>query len=256
MSKPLKQKPRTILVGIPDNNAVFKKKFVLSLLSVLSTAQVWTQQMKEKLGKEIDIQLCLADMGWVDSMRNSIAKSALEMDAYSIMWLDSDMTFPPDIIPRFYQILEQQETDAVTGLYTYKYPPFLPHVYTSKTKEGYLRYAKNFPLDGLFSVEAAGFGCIMMKTACLKRVKKPYFRAKIEDGKLVLGEDFDFCKRAKLKILLDPKTSCGHIMDGVFGINDYIESNGLTVKDSVIQVSDEQQDKIMKKHGIAKKKKV
>jgi hypothetical protein len=226
------------------------------LLAVITTAQTWAQQMKEKLDKDIEIRLCLADMGWVDSMRNSVAKSAIEQDAYAIMWLDSDMTFPPDIIPRFYQILSQNEVDAVTGLYTYKYPPYLPHVYTSKTKEGRLRYAKNFPLNEIFPVSAAGFGCLMMKTECLKRVKKPYFRAKIEDGKLVLGEDFDFCDRAKLKILLDPITSCGHVTDCAYSMRDYIESNGLKIKNHVIQVSDEQQKKIMEKHTVDKPKKV
>jgi hypothetical protein len=233
---------------------VFRKPFVLSLANILLTSENWAHEMKKAHDIDITIGLSLADKGWVDNMRESIAVSAIEQNADIILWLDTDMTFPADILTRMYLLMEGTGVEAVTGLYTYKHPPFMPHVYGKLAKSGKYLIASDFPIDKPFFVEGAGFGCLMMKTSVFKRLKRPYFKAVIKDSVLVKGEDLDFCKKSKMKMLLDPTISCGHCMDRPFAISDYLRYNDIEVKDGFIRIPEEKRNAISEEAGFPTKK--
>ena len=56
--------------------------------------------------------------------RDALARKAIECEADYILWLDSDMVFPPDTLAK---LLEDRESgDIITGLYFRRVHPFSP----------------------------------------------------------------------------------------------------------------------------------
>lgn len=199
-------------------------------------------------GRSLDLFLVTADKGWIDDMRNALAKESMKADY--ILWLDSDMTFPDFTLIRMLKYFEQDATlEAVTGLYTYKTPPYVPHVYHEyNANKRKFKMAASFPLDKAFPVAGAAFGCLMMKTSVFKRIKQPYFRAEVRKGIMMVGEDLDFCRRTHMKMIMDPQISCGHIKENEYGIGSHIEFNGLKVKDGTLVLTKDKMRDIMKLH--------
>lgn len=236
-----------ILIGIPDNRATYEKPFVKSLFPILAYMQEYSRQ-KMADGLDYAIDICWAERGSIDQMRNTIANTALQIGAKYIMWMDSDMTFPPDLLIRMLSHFEQDDSiEAVTGLYTYKTYPYIPHVYPKYDEtDGTFFVGSSHPLETPFFVDGAGFGCIMMKTSVLARVECPYFTSVFDGGKLVVGEDLGFCIKSRMKMVLDPQIRCGHLHQAAFGIDDYLRVHSIVpTEDGRVKLTPEQRDKIM-----------
>lgn len=232
-----------IAICIPDNYPYLQKQFAFSFLSAVIAFINWSN----KGTKQYELEIFTSKYGRVDDMRNALVNDALRSKADLIFWMDSDMTFPVDVIPRLLVHLDSDpKLEAVSGLYTYKTPPFLPHVYP-KLEDGRFRVAATIYVDRPMIVQGAGFGCLLMRTSVFKRMKRPYFKMVIDDeGKITEGEDLGFCKRAKMKMVLDPKISCGHLAYAAKGIEDYKRWNGLDVVNGQIPLTKEKLSGIMK----------
>lgn len=145
--------------------------------------------------------------------RNVAVDTALEMGCSHILMLDSDMNFPPDLIPRF---IDRQK-DIVGARYVRRFSPYGILGRLDGEKEGNLESAIELPS-----------GCLMIKLSVFKKLKKPYFRcAAIEDESnlppdvqgfnlngyqfpATMSEDFYFCQaatRAGFKVWNDPSVS-------------------------------------------------
>jgi len=141
--------------------------------------------------------------------RNKIAAQALVAKTDYVLWLDSDMTFPQDLIPRMIKHMEDGK-EIVTGLYFRRRSPFTPVLFKKLGKES--EDYPDYPRDSVFEVEGCGFGCVMLKTAVLEDVmlnKHNWFEP-IEK----FGEDLSFCIRARElghKIYCDSSIKCGHV---------------------------------------------
>lgn len=247
----MKRPQYKIAIGIVDNHPSLIKSFAKSLISVLSTFQQWAFKQEDR---EYILDVLLGENGGVDDMRNAVANQAVREKYDALFWMDSDMVFPPDCLIRMLQYLLKDDYEAVSGLYTYKDPPFMPHVYGRKmpgTRK--FEIASGFPLNRPFKIEGAGFGCLLMKVNVFNRLKVPYFTMKFKDGKMIMGEDLSFCAKADMRMILDPKISCGHIKQRAYGIGDYIGSNGLAIVDDWIKCTKEQKDIIIKKMDKNKK---
>jgi hypothetical protein len=233
-----------IAIGVVDNHPFLSKPFFMSITGVMLTFQQWASRQKDH---EYVVDLLLAENGGIDDMRNTVANQAVREGYDMVFWMDSDMTFPHDCLIRLVQYLEKDGYEAVSGLYTYKTPPFMPHVYGRMVDGGpKFEVAAGFPLRQPFKVEGAGFGCLLMKVDVFNRVEKPYFTMKFEDGKMTAGEDLSFCAKAKMNMILDPTVVCGHLLQRSFGIEDYIRWNNLTVIDDWVRCSKEQKDAIVR----------
>ena len=154
----------------------------------------------------------------VDKARNMLAWEALDRGVERILWLDSDMIFPPDTMERLNADLDDG-WDIVTGLYFTRKPPIRPLISKSldirKEAVSYLDY----PKDTVFPVAACGFGCVMMKTDVLRQIQEPPF-----DLFPGVGEDYSFCHRANqvgAKMACDSRVKSGHIGMMVFGEQAY-----------------------------------
>ena len=146
--------------------------------------------------------------------RNNFAKQAIATKADYVLWLDSDMVFPCDIMPRMHKHMEDG-LDIVTGLYFRRRPPFSPVLFKEcgiKDGEGFHENYDDYPKDDLFEIAACGFGCVMLKTEILEDIMLNY---KDWFGPIGgFGEDLSFCIRARelgYKIMCDPTIKCGHV---------------------------------------------
>ena len=139
--------------------------------------------------------------------RDKIAMDALGAEADYVMWLDSDIIYPADIIRK----LKSHNKDMVTGIYYKRTPPYTPCVY--KLEEDKLQPYLDYPEDDFFKVEAAGFGCMLMKTSVIKTVHEK-FGGCFFPVNGVGGEDLSFIRRAKecgIEVWCDSSVKCGHI---------------------------------------------
>lgn len=149
--------------------------------------------------------------------RNIISLTAIEQGFDQVMWLDSDMMFPPDTLLK----LQAHGKDMVTGLYVTRRTPVEPVLYAeisepARNADGYLQKKitpyMDFPRDSFFPVAGCGFGCVLTSTKLLKEVWDRFGPAFTPFP--WAGEDISFCHRVNLlghQIYCDSTVSCGHI---------------------------------------------
>lgn len=168
---------------------------------------------------EGEVEITFATSSLVYDARNNLAKIAIERGFDRILWLDSDMTFSPDIFKRISKIMDAG-AEMVSGLYFKRREPFEPVIYkfcdlTDNDKgikvPGTVTY-DDYPKDTIFEIEACGFGGVMTSVELIKRVAEkfgaPFMPA---EG---FGEDMSFCRRVKAigaKMFCDSSVKMGHV---------------------------------------------
>lgn len=235
-----------ILTAIPHNYNAFDVNFTMSLVGMQHQFFEWVIKNKRE-----DTLSVIRQSGYqIDEMRNDLVKVAQENKMTHILFLDTDMSFPQDMIIDMIEDLEDNEDyEAITGLYVRKSPPYLPHIYPEFLESKKFGIAGIYPLDSIFPVAGAGMGCCLIDMKVFDRIKKPYFKSGGSiDGAKGLGEDLYFCAKAKPKMLCDTRLICPHYKQVGFTPNDYIKSNNLKIKDNQVQATKEQIDEIAKKY--------
>lgn len=193
---------KKILIAIPCMDMV-SARFAQSLATL-------------KKGGECSVSFLVGSL--VYDSRNKLAALALDSEADYVLWLDSDMIFPPNTLERMLKVLEEhEEVDILSGLYFRRGQPFTPVLFSKLeiNAEGKLEYEdlKDIP-EGLFEVAGCGFGGVLMKTDCLfdiaaKEGGGVWFTPFID-----AGEDCAFCVRARqngYRIFCDPSIEFGHM---------------------------------------------
>lgn len=144
--------------------------------------------------------------------RNSLALNAIKSNCDYVLWLDSDMVFPSNILEKL--IGGTDKGDIITGVYYRRAKPYSP-VLLSELEIGeetkWCDYV-DYPQNETFEVEGCGFGCVLVPTKVLIDVYAEYGNmfAPING----VGEDLSFCWRARqlgYKIVCDPSIQCGHV---------------------------------------------
>lgn len=236
-----------IAICIPHNHFNFDKIFVMSLVAMVNyfymfclTHEGWKHELHYYIQQEGDI----------DVMRSRLARTVQKEKADLVLWLDTDMAFPQDMIVKMVATMkENKELDAVSGLYTHKQPPYPPQVYYKYDEESdCYRVSGGFPLDKPFMIEAAALGCCMMRMALLERIpkgEKPFVLNRNEEGQIVKGEDLDFFKRVRpVKMVCDPTIVCQHLLQYPIDINNYVNHNKILIKDNRLCPTAKQLEKI------------
>ena len=186
------------MIAIPCLDQV-QTEFAQSLVSLKPVGQIRHAFMASSL---------------VYKSRNDLALIALQEKADFVLWIDSDMVFPPDLLVDL--MADMEGRDMVSGICHMRRAPFHPVLY-KKLRQG-LTAAENdheklidYPKDGIFKVEGCGFGCVMMRTAVLQAVVDKYHE--LFSPLPGYGEDLSFCIRARgcgFDIYADPKIQVGH----------------------------------------------
>lgn len=231
---------------IPNNYQHMDREFVINLLGLVLSFNAWNTAH----GNRFELQVFIAKEGAIDIMRERLATMALEWGAAYLLWLDSDQLFPSDFIQNMVGLLEKhRKIEAVTGLYTYATPPFLPHAYHEYNKKtDKFTVLGGFPLKQLFPVQGAGFGCLCIRASVFKKLSRPYFEYK--HG--VMGEDLYFFRKfiqennRPVRMYLNPLIECLHMTKITVGIASYIQHQKIKVENNVIRPTPEQVREITK----------
>ena len=175
------------------------------------------------LRKGEDCEAQFVQSSLVYDSRNRLAGYAIDGNFDAVLWLDSDMIFPADLLEKLSAHLESGK-DIVSGLCFCRRFPFGPVVYKrleledeKPINDSYFDY----PEDRIFRVEGCGFGVVMTKTDMLREIVKKY--KTLFSPLPNFGEDLSFCIRARecgYEIWCDPTIPIGHV--GYINVNERI----------------------------------
>ena len=197
-----------LLLAIPTMDTV-PVQFLQSLTALerkLMTDGVWFEE-------------CIISGTLVYMARDKLAGKAVNEDFTHVLWLDSDMVFPPETLKYLLKEMNETGADLISGLYFRRCAPFSPVAFdTLEIKDGKATWTDyTGELSGLHEVGGVGFGCVLMKTDMLLDMAATYgdFFGPIAN----VGEDLAFCWRARqlgYKIMLDCNLKLGHVGHTVF----------------------------------------
>lgn len=156
-----------------------------------------------------DVYPIFMNCSMLPESRHGIVKEAIEKGCTHLLWVDSDMIFPPDVL---------------TGLLNHNLPVVglnyvrrgLPTRPTAAGLDDLLLYTTN-ESEGLVEVQHLGFGCLLTDIRIYNQIDLPYFQFEVMEDKFGFrGEDVYFCnklRKAGIKIYCDQYLSrnCGHI---------------------------------------------
>lgn len=163
----------------------------------------------------------------VYNARTHLVNTALAEGYTHVMFIDSDMTFPPDTLNR----LIERDVDVCTAICYGRHFPFRPCAYKrvrkgNKHKAGLtepIEITKDMP--ELFTVEGCGSAMILVKTDVYKQMLEKY--GEWYEPKWNLGEDLAFTERLKglgIPIWCDSTIPIGHIGQIVCGKETYLNA--------------------------------
>ena len=155
-------------------------------------------------GVEVDVEIISGTLVYI--ARNKMAQYAMDENYTHVLWLDSDMTFGPDIVDD----LLFCGKDMVCGAFVSRRPPYGPCVYSA---------IDGFPMEKVrefgtepFRVAGCGFAAVMTKVDVLRKVKERFGTCFTPTEKY--GEDLAFCDRVTktdTEIWCEPTVRPGHI---------------------------------------------
>lgn len=194
---------RKILIAIPCMD-MLSARFAQSLATMKKTEQCIVSFLIGSL---------------VYDSRNKLAAYAVDIEADFIMWLDSDMVFPPDTLERMLKVMDENpQIDILSGIYYRRGAPFSPVAFKTLelNEEGKCIFEDLTEVpEEISEIAGCGFGCVLMKTDCLfdmasKQDKYGLWFTPYAE----VGEDCSFCIKAReegYKIYCDPSIELGHM---------------------------------------------
>ena len=200
-------------------------KFLIAIPCMDSVATGFAESLLN-LEKPGDTKVCFKTGSLIYDSRNLLSLTAMEGEFDRVLWLDSDMSVPPDALARLAIDMSYTDADMVTGLYFRRKFPVTPVIFRdvdspkeiNGTMTAQVDCYKDYPKESLFQVGACGFGCVLMKVDLLKKLWKDY--GPPFSPVMWAGEDITFCwhvKQAGGKIMCDSKVKCGHIGSITYG---------------------------------------
>jgi hypothetical protein len=167
--------------------------------------------------KGIKIDMLPIGLSLVYIARETAANTFLDGDYDALLFIDSDMKVPVDLLVR----LVEADKDIVSALAFKRFPPYEPCIFKKCDREGtefWLDYPK-----GLIEIQGVGMACTLIKREVFEKTPKPWFFPEPN-----LGEDLAFCVRAKehgFKIYCDTNLVCGHCTTEIITEVHYLKWN-------------------------------
>lgn len=152
---------------------------------------------------------------YIHDLRNRAFRDAVETNADYLMFIDSDVTFPPEAIKK----LLDSNKDVIGASYNMK---GLPLISTIKVlaPDGSIGIAEEKEVDPEpFIVYAVATGFMLIKMEKVRNMKFAFDFGTNPDGTMI-GEDVNFCRRVReeleLDVWCDPTIQVGHIGDYLY----------------------------------------
>jgi hypothetical protein len=138
-------------------------------------------------------------------------EAALARGCTHILWLDSDMVFPHDLLDGLLA-----EDAYIVGCTYVRRQPGGTLVHTER------RGVEPFVGKGVREVESLPSGCLLVATSVYSDLRSPYYRCQYEEGREV-GEDVWFCREARavgycIWLHADLSREVGHIGSYVYNL--------------------------------------
>lgn len=141
--------------------------------------------------------------------RRQLVQWAREVDVSHILWLDSDMRFPKDLLIN----LLARNKDIIAAAYPSRRLPIKPTAFEAYSEDGRKRdphYVPEHSTD-IVPVRAAGMGVMLTRLAVFDAIPEPWFTIEWDEKHQGYeGEDVSFCRRATeagYQILIDHEMS-------------------------------------------------
>jgi hypothetical protein len=179
-----------ITVGIPSYDHI-KTECVLSVVNLITRS-------------DLKLHFVFNQSLYIDYNRNQLVEAARQNGSTHLMFIDSDIQFPPDGIAR---LLAHDK--AVVGGY-----------YNTRRGNNPIRFldddgnviVKDIP-ETLFKCHVLPTGFMLIRMDTFDALSKPYF-ATITHEQGTIGEDVAFCRwvaDAGIEIWCDPTIKLGHV---------------------------------------------
>lgn len=121
--------------------------------------------------------------------RTNLVESAIKDKCEYILWLDSDMVFPPNTFTE----LQKHNTDIVACTYVTRTAPHKTVAFVDTDNYDSRLEEKS----GTHKVSAVGMGCMLVKTQVFETLPKPWFAFQyLHRYNGFKGEDIVFCESA------------------------------------------------------------
>jgi hypothetical protein len=141
------------------------------------------------VGSSMDIRVTLMNVqgAYLPVARNTLVEKALrEQGVERILFVDTDMLFPPDSLHRLWTA----DKDIVGANYVRR---GVPHDSLARGMNG---ASQN--VHGIVEVEQLPTGLMLVKCSVFERLERPWFMTPwLEDAKNILSEDYYFCDKAR-----------------------------------------------------------
>jgi hypothetical protein len=144
-----------------------------------------SQLVKTTTEAGIDTYLYFDSSTILLNQREKLIEEAIKVESDYVLWLDSDMMFPSNVVLR----LLSHNKDIVACNYMKRSIPMKTVAYTDLNN--WDSWVPLEPKEELVKVQGVGMGCMLMKTKVFQDLTKPYFEFRYkEDTQDWFGEDF------------------------------------------------------------------
>lgn len=201
-------KPTSVSILVPTRDTVYSH-FSYSLGNLIKTTTL--------MG--IEVHLFFDASTILINQRENLINRAIEVKSEWVLWLDSDMMFPPTTLLR----LLAHNQDIVACNYMKRSYPFKSVAFMNTNDwESWVPLQSE---DELLTVEAIGMGCVLMRTSVFEKLNRPYFeytyQPKTKDWG---GEDFTLFKKLnkvehQVKVDMNLSNEIYHIGTYAYGKN-------------------------------------
>jgi hypothetical protein len=198
MAKKDKSKEIKVAVCIPATDYIVVD-FMHSLLAMQGFTNDWNKGQEKKGGNTLDVNVFIFRSSLLIGSRTELVRDALKWGADWILWLDSDMAFPPDTLLR----LLDRKLPIVAANYVKRGLMSTP-VTTDKDR----RFMRTDPdSTGLEEADSTGFGVLLVTADVFRKLDFPWFDTVWLENNDLMGEDVFFFKKVKhflnLSLMID-----------------------------------------------------
>jgi len=173
--------------------------------------------------RDIELKVLMKTSSSLPRVRTDLAQAALEWGAEWMLWLDSDMLFPPDTLERLLAF----GLDIVGANYLRRMPP---HVGAATALAGSTPVPCETTLEKarageLERVLTLGFGALLMNARVFEGLERPWFQIVFDGDDGFVGEDTHFLHKLSQRgyaPYVDHALSweIGHVGERVFTFRD------------------------------------
>lgn len=143
-----------------------------------------------------DIDLFTSSGTLIFDQRNNLVKTALEVKADYLLFVDADMRFPKDTLLK----LMAHDKDIIGVNATTRSEPVKPTAKNIQINEdGSVDWMPIYSnaKSGIEKADGIGCGVMLIKSKVIEGLEKPYFYFEQLPKEGILGEDIYFCVKAK-----------------------------------------------------------